>query len=76
MKINKTTSNKFNPYTVKLTIETREEAQALYAIFNKIDAAMLLPKVRDIRQAIGKEYYVEDSDAIIANGVKYSEFYK
>ena len=76
MNVKKIKSNKFESFEIQLTIESKEEAQALYAIFNKGSNSTLLPEARDIRLAIGKEYYVEDSYAIIANGVKYMEYYK
>lgn len=64
---------KFKPFSFKLTVESKEEAQALYAIFNHIKTTELL-KSAQIRSAIGSEHYVYGG-AVIANGISYNDFY-
>jgi hypothetical protein len=66
----------FEPFDIKITVETREEAQALYAIFNNCQNSDLLGSGVEITNAIGKEYYVNDSDKVIARGITYRKYYK
>ena len=76
----KVTTNKtevFNPIQLHITIETVDEARAMYAIFNKTDNTCLLPKdmQTEIKDKIGKDYYVSRSQDIIANDITYRQFY-
>ena len=66
----------FEEFDIVLMIKSREEAQALYAVFNRStnrdlvgwdDANCILP-------VIGKEYYVDSG--IIANDISAEEFYR
>jgi len=70
------TEHKMKPIELHLTIETREEAQALYAIFNYVPNGDLLgDKASDeIKDLIGGKYEVLSND-VIANGITYNEFY-
>lgn len=67
----------FKPFELKLTVQTREEAQALYAMFNNVSSSRVLPgTVTDVvLRNIGKEFYIDRDDAIIGNGVTYKSYY-
>ena len=66
----------FSPFKLTCTVESREEAQALYAIFNYSPNLDLLPHSgQGIRDTIGDQYKVNYSD-IIANNISYSRFYR
>lgn len=69
-------SPKFKPVEITLTIESQEEAQALYAIFNYTPNCDLLPEDAPdkIRAALG-DYAVRGTSPI-ANGITYAEFYR
>lgn len=69
----------FDPFNLIISVESKEEAQALYAIFNHTRNTALLdgrvgPDAEQIRKAIGSNYYIREG--LIANGIKSSEFYK
>ena len=67
----------FEPFNLIIAVETIEEAQALYAIFNLVKNNKLLGEAScsDIKSAIGCEHHVAVNDAIIANEVTYQEYY-
>lgn len=78
MKI-KSSKPDFSPITLTITMETKEEAQAIYAIFNNTRNTMLLNSNVDqsIRDAIGREYYVPShSSNVIAHGVTGTMFFQ
>ena len=78
MKVEKqpTPEKSFEPFVLKIEIESKEEAQALYAIFNHSRNAKLFPdQAQNIRYIIGKDYSIDRSSDIISNNVLYSEFY-
>lgn len=64
----------FNRFELRITVESEEEARALYAIFNHTNNVELLPEgsAERIRRAIGKDYY---SIGLIANGITHEQFY-
>ena len=66
----------FTPFNVILTVESEEEARALYAIFNYSSNLDLFPgnAAGDVRHTIGRKF----SDTVngeIANGVTHGQFY-
>jgi len=63
----------FRPFNLTISVESREEAQALYAIFNYCPNIDLLPSALSISSLL-KDY--EISDGIIANKVTYDNFYR
>ena len=67
----------FAPFDVTLTVESEEEARALYAIFNYMPNADLLGGDigERIRKVIGEHFSELGSDCQIANGITYPEFY-
>lgn len=66
----------FEPFILQLEVKTKEEAQALYALFNKTsNAALLNYDCEEIREAIGREFYVQNGSDIISNNISYSEYY-
>ena len=78
MRVNRFGStNKFHEFDVIFTVESEEEARALYAIFNYCPNTDLLGG--DIgertRKVIGEHFSELGSDSQIANGITYSEFY-
>ena len=76
MKVSRGLANPlFIPFTVSITVESGEEARALYAIFNHASASHLLRDevVSRIKDAIGREHYVASGH--IANKVTYDEHY-
>lgn len=68
----------FHPFDITLTVETEDEARALYAIFNYSPNVDILPeKISDeIRDQIGREFGELGSSQVIARGVTYSKFYR
>lgn len=79
MKVTRTNQTGFTPFTLSITVESEEEARALYAIFNHTRNVRLLSANADmrIRNAIGHEHYITcKTGDIIANGVRLGEFYK
>ena len=66
----------FTPFTLNITVESEEEARALYAVFNHShNRALFEDDIQDgMIEKIGLKYRV--SDGVIANGVTYNEFYK
>ncbi|KKL86071.1 hypothetical protein LCGC14_1948430 [marine sediment metagenome] len=67
----------WKPFDVVLTVESEEEAKALYAIFNYSPNVNLLPEDAsdEIRKAIGGKYSTLGTSQLIARGVCYREFY-
>jgi hypothetical protein len=70
--------NNFNPIRLTILIETKEEAQALYAIFNHYHNRKLFPPdiINSILKKIGDEFYVGSNNCIISNNITYKNFYK
>ena len=68
----------FAPFDVILTVESEEEARALYAIFNYSPNVNLLPGGDGavVREAIGEKYGDLGPSTLIAKGVYYREFYR
>lgn len=78
-----TAPDEFVPFRLNILIESREEAQAMYAIFNLVHNAKLLDgkTAECIRRLIGQEYSLDDSasrsnDVAIANGFPRSQYYR
>ena len=71
-------TNKFQEFDVTFTIESEEEAKALYAIFNYCPNLDILPEeVGDrIRGIIVEKYSDFGSSTLIARGVHHKEFYR
>ena len=71
------TKRTFPTFDITLTIESQEEARALYALFNKgIHQKMLgKPICENILAEIGNQFYVGTTTEVIANGVTYQNFY-
>jgi len=69
------TTKSFNPFNLIITVESKEEARALYAIFNSCRNSCLLHNADEIKQTIGDKYYVGEEE-VIANGVTYENYYK
>lgn len=67
----------FVPFAIQINVESKEEAQALYAIFNHSRNSDLLNNAASIKDAIGEKYRVFDENGgkIIAKGISYDEFY-
>ena len=67
----------FRAFDVTLTIESEEEARALYAIFNYCPNLELFPgdAARDVRHTIGDKFS-DTPNGEIANGVDYDHFYR
>ena len=67
----------FPAFDVTFTVESEEEARALYAIFNYSPNVDILPEEvgEEIRKAIGGKYGCLDPSRHIARGVNYSDFY-
>lgn len=67
----------FTPIHLDITIETEEEAKAIFAIFNYSPNTDLLPDwVSEKVTNILAPYEVIGSDDEIANGIPYNDFYK
>ena len=66
----------FTPFDVILTVESEEEARALYAIFNYSPNSGLFPgnAARDVRHTIGHKFR-DTVNGEIANGVTSDQFY-
>lgn len=67
----------FQPFELVLTVETEEDAKALYAIFNYAPNTELFEDcISNIRNTIGHEYGNLSGDDVIANGITYNNFYR
>ncbi len=68
----------WKPFDVVLTVESEEEAKALYAIFNYCPNEDILPegRAKQVRDAIGGRYGDLGGGQLIARGVHYEEFYR
>ena len=68
----------WKPFDVVLTVESEEEARALYAIFNYCPNTDILSDdaSKEIREAIGQKYADLGPDTLIARGVHYEKFYQ
>jgi len=80
MKVKTTFPKKeFTPFTIELTVETQEEGQALYALFNYTGCALLFPSSsRDaVKTALSTHgnFYVGNYPQVIARGITYEAFY-
>ena len=79
MKVNRFGSHEgFPAFDITLTIESEEEARALYAIFNYIPNTDLFPDgvSLKIREKIGERFSNLGSGEVIAKGVTYDSFYR
>ena len=67
----------FHTFDVTFTIESEEEARALYAIFNYVPNIALLPNGTGeiVRKVMGEKFRELGPDQLIARGVTYSKFY-
>ena len=66
----------FEPIVLTITLETAEEARAMYAIFNNGRNTALLSKGGyPVKEALGVDYYVGGNKDVIAQGVTYGKFY-
>ena len=67
----------FQSFDITFTIESEEEARALYAIFNYSPNADLLgdDTALEVRRQIGLKWGELRSDQVIANCVTYEVFY-
>ena len=67
----------WKPFDVVLTVESEEEARALYAIFNYVPNIDMLPDGTGeiVRKAIGERYGELGPDQLIARSVTYGKFY-
>ena len=66
----------FIPFNLVISIESEEEARAMYAIFNHTRNIRLLPIHKtEIRNIIGMEYSANNHELISGN-VSWGEFYK
>ena len=67
----------FAPFDVTFTVESEEEARALYAIFNYVPNINVLPDGAGeiVRKVIGERYEKLGPDQLIARGVTYGKFY-
>ena len=70
-------SKPFNPIVLTITVESAQEAQALYAIANHGRNSGLLGNLvsEQIKCAMGGKAYVWKCGDIIANGITYEDFY-
>lgn len=78
MKVEKqpTPEKNFEPFILKISVENKEEAQALYSIFNYSRNSRLLPvQSKMITDAIGLNFYVNNAYQEISNGISYEDFY-
>jgi hypothetical protein len=77
----KANKEEFAPIQILLTLESAEEARAIYAIFNHGPNSTLLGRnnAGDIKDVVGLGSYVGggsgNEDPVIANGVTYEKFY-
>jgi hypothetical protein len=64
----------FQPFNLNITVETKEEAQALFAIFNYTPNTDLLGNSHysAVKDAIGPF----STSGVIARGVTYEQFYR
>ena len=78
MKVKKTKIDTFAPFSITLDIETKEEAQALYAIFNNCKNTQLFEYGIDeaIKKAIGDKFYIDNGNGIISNRITYNQYYE
>ena len=66
MKASRTTSTKFQPFNLVITVENEAEAKALYAIFNHTANVNILPCANndmvasEIKAAIGNQFYDQE----------------
>lgn len=77
MRVSKTKSKGFIPFDITLSVESEEEARALYAIFNYVPNLDLFPEGvgASIRDKIGGEFEALPCSGEIAGGITYSTFY-
>jgi hypothetical protein len=68
---------RFEPFQLSIRVESEEEAKALHAIFCHEDNTRLFVDYGNaITDALGNTYGVVGLDAVIANGVTCSQFFK
>lgn len=67
---------RFEPITLAITLETEEEARAMYAVFSKEQNARLFDNNADeITDAIGMKHLV-DGNNVISRGITAREYYR
>jgi hypothetical protein len=70
-------NNSFKPFVLNLTVETEDEARALYAIFNNTDNLRLFHNsstgVTDVLKQHGT--FTTKYREVIANEITYEQFY-
>ena len=68
----------FQPFDIAFTLESEEEARALYAIFSYTPNVDLLGDATAcyVRRLMGGEFGDLGPSQIIANGVTYDKFYR
>ena len=79
MKLIKDSIPTFTPFNITLRVESQEDANALYAIFNHADNTNLLDfECYNIRSFLDSKCKIggRNFGEIIANGVLYEDFYK
>jgi len=82
MKVHRDTRGlRFRPFDITLTVESEEEARALYAVFNYSPNVDLLSfgACEPVRKAIGEKYSylgADGADNVIARGITYGTFYR
>jgi hypothetical protein len=67
------------PFKVVIDVITKEQAQALYAIFNHTrNSDLLQPISENVRMQLSEkgDFYVHFGNNVIANGITYDQFYK
>lgn len=65
----------FKPFAIQLKVESVQEAQALYALFNFGKNTSLLNNCEAVKAVITDKYYISDPEEVIANGITYEEYY-
>ncbi len=78
MKVRREGGSGWKSFDVVLTVESEEEAKALYAIFNYYPNTKLLDDKfgESIRRVIGFKYADLGPSSLIAKGVCYGVFYR
>ena len=77
MKIRKSSASpSFTPFDLIFSVESREEAQALYAIFNYVPNLELLPIQQKLVVGEMLAEYANCHNNYIANNVTYYDFYR
>lgn len=70
--------NDFTPIKISFTMESMEEARAMYAVFNNISNTCLFDvdsPIHDTTSILGDKFSVSGEKAVISNGITYEQFY-